>query len=148
MIPGDLDDAFLIDNICPAVAHIHKRNLPAPDKGGHQGGAHAVEFLELPGLVIDGEIGQLHGAFHNLVRLVPLHIRGPGTLDFLGEHIHRQGACDVAGFGAAHTVADHTQQCIPVQLPDFIGILIHFSDAALVCQSPTLHGKSPRLSFW
>ena len=66
----------------------------------------------------------------HLIHSFRLHIRFIATLNLLCKHIHRQRTGNVAGFGTAHTVADHTQQCVFIQLLNCIGILITGADTA------------------
>ena len=67
------------------------------------------------------------------------------ALDLLREYLRRQGACHIAGLGAAHAVAHHEQRGVFIQLMDLVSILILGPDTARVRQCPMLHGfRSPR----
>ena len=147
MILGHLTDAAFAHVIGAAVPHVNYGRLPATHHHRHQRGAHAVEFLELPGLVIHGEVCQLHGAAEHLVNLVLFHDGLPAAADFLHEHVHRQRTGNVSGFGAAHAVADDAQQVAAVKLFNSVGILILFPDTTGIGQSPALHRLAPPLSM-
>ena len=143
MILGHLTDAAFAHVIGAAVPHVNYGRLPATHHHRHQRGAHAVEFLELPGLVIHGEVRQLHSAAEHLVNLVLLHDGLPAAADFLHEHVHRQRTGNVSGFGAAHAVADDAQQVAAVKLFNSVRILILFPDTTGIGQSPALHRLAP-----
>ena len=147
MILGHLTDAAFAHVIGAAVAYIDHGRLPSPHHHRNQRGAHAVEFLELPGLVVHGEVCQLHGAAEHLVNLVLLHDGLPAAADFLHEHVHRQRTGNVSGFGAAHAVADDAQQIAAVKLFHSVRILILFPDTTGIGQSPALHRLAPPLSM-
>ena len=141
MVLGDLADAAVGDAVAPAVTHIDNGGLIFSNQRRHQGGAHALKFLELIGLVVNRKIGQLDGAAQNHIGLIPVRIVGPAALDLLDEYVHRQGAGHIAGFCAAHAVANHAQQSAPPQFFNMKRVLVLFSDAPNICQAPALHGK-------
>ena len=143
MILGHLPDAAFAHVIGAAVANVNDSRLPSPHHHRHQRSAHAVKFLKLPGLVVHGEVRQLHGAAEHLVHLLLFHDRLPAAADFLHEHIHRQRTGNVSGFGAAHAVADDAQQVAAVKLFNSVGILILFPDTTGIGQSPALHRLAP-----
>ena len=143
MVFGHLTDAAFAHVIGAAVPHVDHSRLPSPHHHRHQGGSHAVEFLELPGLVVHGEVRQLHGAAEHLIHLFLLHDRLPAAADFLHKHIHCQRTGNVSGFGAAHAVADDAQQVAAVKLFNSVGILILFPDTTGIGQSPALHRLAP-----
>ena len=147
MILGDLTDSRPADAIGPAVAHIDY-GCPIPaHQHRNQGSAHAVKFLELSRLVVNREIGQLHRAAEHLIDPVRLHPRQPAPADFLHKDLHRQGAGNVAGFGAAHAVTDHAQQGLLVQPFNSVSILILLAHASGIRKSPALHRPSTSLLY-
>ena len=151
VVLGDLPDTAVGNAVAPTVAHIDDGCLIFSDQGRHKRGTHTLKLFKLIGLVIDREIGQLHGAAQNHIRLVPVGTEptigsaGPAALDLLNEHIHGQRTGHIAGLGASHAVADHAQQRPPSQFFNMKRVLILFPDAPNIRQAPALHRK--HLSF-
>ena len=61
--------------------------------------------------------------------------------DLLDKHIQGQGAGNISGFRTAHTIANHAQKGIAVELYNLECVLILRPDAAGIRQTPTLHRK-------
>ena len=108
MIHCDLADIGGTDAISAAVAHIDDKGLLSTDQHCHQRCTHALEFFELCALIEYCEVTQLHRALQDLVHTDHIQTGMIIALDLLRKYIASQITGDVTGFGATHSVADHT----------------------------------------
>ena len=142
MVRRQAPDSFPVQKIAPAVAYIGNNRHLMIHIGRHQSGAHALKVLKLPGLVIDGKIGQTHRFPEHLPCLLLAHPRLAEAGHLLHEYLQSQGAGHITGFGPAHAVTDGAEQAVFFKCMHPICILVLDPDTAGICQSPRLHGRT------
>jgi hypothetical protein len=128
-----LVDAGVVNGIGATVAHIDDGCPFSANQHRYQSGAHAGELFKLTGLVINRKVCQFHRIFQNIIHIGLAGISGPGLFDLLDEYIRSQGAGNITGFCAAHTVAHHAKERVFIQLFDQVCILILRPGTAKIC---------------
>ena len=98
-------------------------------------------------MLIDGLVRKLQRTEQDLLDTLHAERETLAAANFGDERLGRHRACHIAGFRAAHTVADDHEGPVVAEFHDVVGVLILAADVAGIGEAPDLHGHSSLLFF-
>ena len=136
VVPGDLDELAVAQQVGPRVADVHHAELAAAEEHAGQRGAHAFHGRVLVDRVADLLVGRVDRLPQRVHRGIAGHI-----VVEVREGADHDVARDVTGGHAAHSVGDGEQP-----RPGVHGVLVPVSDQAAVAAGRIAHCECHGLS--
>jgi hypothetical protein len=134
--------AAVVDKITAAVSYVGNQGAASADYGGYKCGAHAAEVFVGSRFFTNRPVRLVYHIADYFIRVIEADQPVRKSAD---KAVHRHGACNVAGLGPPHPVADQGGRYLlaaySVKRHYGEGVLIVGSDLACIRKTPVFQSQ-------